>query len=74
MLSPAAKDLLRRRLAGERIAVTDATRAAYRELADAGWMYPVSGFASGPEAHYRFTAEGWARLTAEERPPIPRAS
>lgn len=60
-LSEAAQALLRRRLAGERIPGTDETRPAYRELVAAGIMYPVSTFARGPEASFRFTEEGWDR-------------
>ena len=37
------------------------TLAAYRELVGAGLMHPVSGFAHGPEAHFRLTDEGWER-------------
>ncbi len=36
-------------------------REAYRELAAAGLMYPVSTFAHGPESLFRFTEEGWRR-------------
>ena len=36
-------------------------REAYRELARAGIMCPVSGRTTGPESHYRFTATGWRR-------------
>ena len=60
-LSKAAETLLRRRDNRERVTVTDETRAAYRELADAGFLYPVSGFTSGAEASFRFTEEGWNR-------------
>jgi hypothetical protein len=48
-LSEAARALLRYRLATKDKTVTDANREAYRELARAGIMYPVSGFVSGPE-------------------------
>lgn len=60
-LSEIALALLRRRLAGERIPGTLETRPAYRELVAAGIMYPVSTFARGPEAVFRFTEEGWNR-------------
>ncbi len=60
-LSDAALALLRRRLTGERVAVTAENREAYRELAAARLMYPVSGFVSGPEASFRFTELGWHR-------------
>ncbi len=37
------------------------TLTAYRELAAAGLMYSVSGFAHGPEAYDRLSDEGWNR-------------
>ncbi len=60
-LSEAALALLRARVAGGSRAVDDSNREAYRELARAGIMYPVSGFISGPEYLFRWTDEGWAR-------------
>ena len=49
------------------------TLSAYRELAVAGLMYPVSGFAHGAEAYYRLTEAGWGRkengLGLPVRPP-----
>ncbi len=39
--------------------VNEANLAAYRELAEAGVMYAVSGFRHGPEAMFRFTESGW---------------
>ena len=60
MLSESARDLLRRRLDGDS-AVNDLDRPAYRELVAAGILYPMSGFAGGPESSYRFTEDGWAR-------------
>jgi hypothetical protein len=59
-LSNRARDVLKRHLAGDR-KVTDANRPAYRELAKAGIMYPVSGFVSGPEYRFRCTDQGWER-------------
>ena len=59
-LSQAARDVLRRRAAGEVVDVTADTLEAYRELARAGVMYSVSGFLRGPEAAFRFTEAGWA--------------
>ena len=59
-LSDAARELLRRRLAGER-EVTDANRPLYRELVAARIMYPVSTWAGGPESVFRFTPAGWER-------------
>ena len=60
-LSGSARDLLRRLLAGERVDVDERNLPAYRELARARVMYPVSGFAGGPEASFRFTEQGWSR-------------
>lgn len=60
-LSESARELLRQRVTGRRVDVTDETREAYRELARAGLMYPISGFMRGPEANFRFTEDGWNR-------------
>jgi hypothetical protein len=54
-LSEIAAALLRRRLAGERVEVTDETRPAYRELVEAGMMMPLHTFALGPNSAYRLT-------------------
>jgi hypothetical protein len=54
-LSEAALALLRRRLAGERVPVTDETRPAYQELTRAGLMIPLHTFALGPFSAYRLT-------------------
>ena len=54
-LSERADALLRRRLAGERVEVTDETRPLYRELVDAGMMMPLHTFALGPDSAYRLT-------------------
>jgi hypothetical protein len=54
-LSEAADDLLRRRLAGERVDVTDETRPIYRELVEAGMMMPLHTFALGRDSAYRLT-------------------
>ena len=59
-LSEAARELLRRRLAGDG-EVTDANRPLYRELVAARIMYPVSTWAGGPESVFRFTPAGWER-------------
>ena len=48
-LSDAALVLLRRRLAGEWVEVTDDTRPLYRELVDAGMMIPLHSSARGNE-------------------------
>ena len=60
-LSAEAVALLRLHLERDGIRVDDSNRDAHRELAQAGIMYPVSGYSTGPESHYRFTAEGWRR-------------
>jgi hypothetical protein len=39
--------------------VDEANLAAYRELAVAGIMDPVSTFRRGPESVFRFTEFGW---------------
>ena len=54
-LSEAALTLLRRRLAGEWVEVTDETRPFYRELVDAGLMIPLHSFARGRDGAYRLT-------------------
>jgi len=54
-LSASALSLLRRRLAGERVEVTDETRPAYRELVEAGLMIPLHTFALGTNSAYRLT-------------------
>jgi hypothetical protein len=59
-LSEAALSLLHACATGEYNPRVDATNLeAYRELVRAGVMYPVSGMFRGPEANFRFTAEGW---------------
>ncbi len=60
-LSEAAVAQMRLHMEQSGIRVDDANREAYRELARAGIMYPVSGFVSGPEAYFRFTEAGWDR-------------
>lgn len=62
-LSDAAIALLRRRLAGEWVAVTEETRPLYEELASAGLMEPLHTFANGPRGHYRLTAAGVSALS-----------
>lgn len=56
-LSRAASARFRRHLAGDRD-VTDANRAAYRELAAAGLMEAMHSFSGGDESVYRLTKEG----------------
>jgi len=58
ILSTPALALLRRRLSGERVQVTDATRPLYRELVEAGLMIPLHTFALGRDSAYRFTEAG----------------
>jgi hypothetical protein len=52
-LSDGAQALLRRRLAGEWVEVTDQTRPFYRELVEAGIMIALHSFARGAEGAYR---------------------
>jgi hypothetical protein len=59
-LSRAALAQFQRHLAGDRD-VTDANRAAYRELAAAGLMVAGHSFAGGDESIYRLTKEGFER-------------
>ncbi|QDV34883.1 hypothetical protein [Tautonia plasticadhaerens] len=54
-LSEAAADLLKRRLAGERVEVTEENRSLYRELVTAGLAIPLHSFARGNEGHFRLT-------------------
>jgi hypothetical protein len=60
-LSKAALAVIRSRVDGGSREVTPDNLEAYRELARAGIMYPVSGFTSGPEYLFRWTDEGFAR-------------
>jgi hypothetical protein len=60
-LSPAALALFRLHIERGGIRVDDTNRDAHRELAAAGILYPVSTFARGPEAYFRFTDFGWDR-------------
>jgi hypothetical protein len=59
-LSEAARELLRRRLLGDR-EVTDANRPLYRELVEARIMIPLHSFIGGREAAFQFTYWGWKR-------------
>jgi hypothetical protein len=59
-LSESARDVLRRRLAGDR-EVTDANRPLYRELVAARIMMPVHSFIGGSESAFHFTHWGWER-------------
>jgi hypothetical protein len=60
-LSAAAVALLRHRVATQGSEVNPHNLEAYRELARAGIMYPVSGMFGGPESTFRFTEDGWSR-------------
>ena len=51
----------------EYVAVTPDNLDAYRELTKAGLMESFSGFMRGPEATFRFTAEGWRRRQEFQR-------
>jgi hypothetical protein len=74
-LSEAALAVLRSRIAGASREVNDSNREAYRELASAGIMYPVSGFTSGPEYLFRWTDFGWERrFELANAPSTPTAS
>jgi len=71
-LSESAVAVLRFRVKGYRMKVTDRSLEAFRELAAAGIMEPMPGADGNPEADYRFTVDGWARRQellreAEER-------
>jgi hypothetical protein len=59
-LSEAARELLRRYLAGDR-AITESNRPTYRELVAARVMIPVHTFVGGREAAYRLTYWGYER-------------
>ncbi len=61
MLSAEALAQMRLHMEQDGIRVDDGNREAYRELAAAGIMYPVSTFVRGPEAYFRFTPAGWER-------------
>jgi hypothetical protein len=60
-LSEAAVAVLRSRINDGSREVNESNLEAYRELARAGVMYPVSGFVSGPEYLFRWTDDGWQR-------------
>ncbi len=73
ILSEAAVNLLRRRLAKELVEVTEENRPLFSELVEAGLMMPLSTWAGGPESRFLFTEMGWNRreefLTASAPPP-----
>src|SRR4051812_5386494 len=80
ILSEDARNLLRLHFSGHSLRMgrgaggslpgrsVEETRTAYRELVRAGLMYPVSGFASGPESHYRIAEEAWNLRDDLQRP------
>ena len=66
-LSREARILLGRRARGEHIEVTPENIKVYRELVQAGVMYPLSGYLRGPETAFRFTKDGWDRREELQR-------
>ena len=70
-ISADAQALLRRRLVGERVEVTDDTRPLYRELVEAGLMIPLHTFALGPFSACRLT-EAACALRGEINGPATR--
>jgi hypothetical protein len=60
-LSDAAMALLHWIASGERVEVTKANRATFRELAAARIILLGHSFVGGDESHYRFTYWGWHR-------------
>src|SRR5438046_2039637 len=74
-LSETAVAVLRLRIKGHRVPVRERDLGAYRELAAAGIMEPVSGPDGDAEAEFRFTGDGWARreeILREEQDRIER--
>ncbi len=63
-LSPAAANLLHRRMNREWVGVTEETRPLYRELVAAGLMEPLSTFLRGREGYYRPTEAACALVNA----------
>jgi len=57
-LSPDALSLLRRRVARERVDITDENRPAYRELAEAGLVIPLHTLTGGNNSAHRLTEAG----------------
>ena len=73
-LSDDAHTLLRRRLAGEWVEVSDQTRPLYRELVEAGMMIPLHSFARGTEGAYRLTEAACSLRDGFTSPAIPAPS
>ena len=71
-LSEAALVLLRRRLAGEWVEVTDATRPSFCELVDAGLMIPLHSFTRGRDGAFRLT-EAALEWATDSSSPVPSA-
>jgi hypothetical protein len=69
--SETAMALLRRRLARERVDVTDETRPLYRELVEAGLMIPLHTMTGGDESGYRLTERA---VISSSRPASSEAS
>lgn len=71
-LSTGAAALLERRLAKERVDVTETNRPLYRELVAAGLMMPLHTFSRGNEGAYRLTDAACdlrdARITSPATP------
>jgi hypothetical protein len=70
-LSDAALALLRVRLAGEWVAVTNENLPLYRELAAAGLVEPLSTFLRGKEGNYRPTQAAYAANGISTLLPVP---
>ncbi len=61
---------LRRHLNGDE-EVTDSAGVRYRgNWREVGIMFPVSGFATGPESRFRFAKQGWERRIEFNCPPF----
>jgi hypothetical protein len=73
-ISEPARALLRRRLTGERVEVTDETRPFYRELVAVGMMIPLHTFALGPESAYRLSEAACDLRDGIIAPPTPSPS
>jgi hypothetical protein len=58
-LSEAARYLLLRRVAGERVQLAPDNLQAYRELEQSGLMQQASGVGGSPKSWFRFTPEGY---------------
>jgi hypothetical protein len=70
-LSDAAQALLTRRLARERVEVTEETRPLHEELVEAGLMIPLHTLTGGDRSAYRLTE---AAVTAPASRPASSAA